>query len=578
MFSKRATVAFLAVAIGLAAAGRALAADVLDAIPNTALAVILVNRLEATSDKIEKLAVKVQAPSVSLLSLARVQTGIHDGLDDKGTAALAWLPSEGQPLESPVSIVVLPVTDYAKFIAQLQPENPKDKITQVYVAGKAVLACQRGDFAVLAGVEDEAALKDVLASVKSVGEDLSPLRTWLAEVDAAVVATPAAIRIASSQANEKLSATIELLEQQGGVPAAANGLPALKIIQKVLAAGGDELQLAAIGIRADEAGTVRLTSRLRLTSGGRWAAIAERIEGPSKSLLTGLPEGPFVLTAAIQYSDPLRGLTNWFFSEDGRKLNPALDKLPAEQQTKLADLFGRITQQQESAKFWIGAPKADEPLFASAILIAKVEDTKKYFAQIDELGKLQVGAGENAPSILSLGEVQHIQVDGQDAIDYVASMKQIEAGQPAPLAEPVREVLKKMLGSDEKIHTYMAAIDDHTVVSAYVSVDNLRRAIAAARQGGASSGLAPQAAEIAALLPTGAQTAVLVQPAGITQWVQALTAVATDQKGPALEFPASPPIGLALKFSSAGVLGDAVIPGATLEAIGEFVAKERNKR
>ena len=149
MFSKRATVAFLAVAIGLAAARRALAADVLDAIPNTALAVILVNRLEATSDKIEKLAVKVQAPSVSLLSLARVQTGIHEGLDDKATAAMAWLPSEDQPLDSPIPIVVLPVTDYAKFVAQLQPENAKDKITQVYVAGKPVLACQRGDFAVL---------------------------------------------------------------------------------------------------------------------------------------------------------------------------------------------------------------------------------------------------------------------------------------------------------------------------------------------------------------------------------------------------------------------------------------------
>ena len=169
----------------------------LDAIPSTALAVILVNRLEATSDKIEKLAGKVQAPSVSLLSLARVQTGIHEGLDDKATAALAWLPAEDNPLESPIPIVVLPVTDYAKFVAQLQPENATDKITQVYVAGKAVLVCQKGNFAVLTGAEFEPTLKDVLASVKSVGDDLSPLRTWLAEVDVAAVATPTVIKAVS---------------------------------------------------------------------------------------------------------------------------------------------------------------------------------------------------------------------------------------------------------------------------------------------------------------------------------------------------------------------------------------------
>ena len=59
-------------------------------------------------------------------------------------------------------------------------------------------------------------------------------------------------------------------------------MPALKIYQKVLTAAGEEMQLAAFGIRADEAGTVRLTTRLRLTPGGQWAATAQRIEGPSK--------------------------------------------------------------------------------------------------------------------------------------------------------------------------------------------------------------------------------------------------------------------------------------------------------
>ncbi len=507
MFSKRAMMALLALAFGLAPARWALAADVLDAIPSTALAVIVVNRLEATSDKIEKLAGKVQAPSVSLLSLARVQTGIHAGLDDKATAAMAWLPAEDQPLEAPTPIVILPVTDYEKFVAQLQPENATDKITQVYVAGKPVLVCQKGDFAVLAGAEFEPALKDVLASVKSVGDELSPLRTWLAEVDVAAVATPAVIKVLSGTANDWLSTQIDVLEQQGvpGGPGGAAVLPALKLYQQLSMAAGDELYLAAIGIRSDEAGTVRVSTRLRLTPGGRWAETAGRIEGSNKPLLTGLPDGPFVGVAAIQYSEPLRNLAGWFLSEEGRKLNPALDKLPPDQRAKFAEIFGRIMAQQQNGKFWIGAPKPDEPLLSNAILIAKVDDSKEYLSQIDELGKLPSGDGENARKILSLGEVKHIQVDGHDAIEYVTSMKDIEAGQPAPLAEPVKAVFKKIFGSDDAIHTYLAAIDDHTIVSAYVSVDNLRRAIAAAEHpAGTSSQPDPQVAEITALLPAGA--------------------------------------------------------------------------
>ena len=70
---------------------------------------------------------------------------------------MAWLPSETHSLESPIPIFVLPITDYAKFVAQLQPEDTTGKITQVHVRGKPMSVCQRGDFAVLTGAECETA-------------------------------------------------------------------------------------------------------------------------------------------------------------------------------------------------------------------------------------------------------------------------------------------------------------------------------------------------------------------------------------------------------------------------------------
>ncbi len=91
------------------------AADVLEAIPDTALVVVVINRLEETSDKIELVAKQLQAPQQSLLTLFRVQTGIHAGLDEKGTAALAVLPAKDAGA-MPQAALFLPVTDYPKFL------------------------------------------------------------------------------------------------------------------------------------------------------------------------------------------------------------------------------------------------------------------------------------------------------------------------------------------------------------------------------------------------------------------------------------------------------------------------------
>ena len=140
-------------------------------------------------------------------------------------------------------------------------------------------------------------------------------------------------------------------------------------------------------------------------------------------MLTGLPGGPFAVAAAFQSSEPLRNLAGWFFGEQGRKLNPALDKLPADQQAKLADIFGRLMAQQENAKFWVGATKPDEPLLSNTVMIAKVEDAKKYLALFEEFYKLQaefyqvqLAADKDAQPNPALGEIQHIQVDGHEAL------------------------------------------------------------------------------------------------------------------------------------------------------------------
>jgi hypothetical protein len=572
MFSKRSMFALLAVAICLGQVGSILAADVLEAIPSDALAVVLVNRLEATSDKIEKLAAKLQAPSVSLLMLARVQTGIHEGIDDKATAAMAVMPSENFPLEPPVPIVLLPVTDYAKFVAQLQPDDPTEKIAQVYVAGKPMLVCERGGFAVIAGSQNESTLKDVLASVKSIAGDLAPLRTWLSDVDAAAVATPAAIKNFSSLARDQLTSQIENMEAQP--PAGTDGaavVAMLKVYQRLFSATADEVSLAALGIRADDAGTVRVTARMRLTPGGQWAATAATIDAPAKSLLAGLPGGAFVLAGGIQYSEPLRKMTQWFIDGDAAKANPVLAKLTPEKLARFSELNRGLMETIDSTQFWIGASKADEPLLAHAVIVAKVTDSKKYLADFEELNKLQVFSGDGA---------RKFQIDGHDALDVSTDIAAVSGLQDSPAAGALKPILAKLFGPDTVTHNFMAAVDKQTVVATYISEDQLRQAIAALKGAGKPASPAGPSNDTVPLLPSGSQAVALVAPAGVAQWVQALKNAGSgaDDGQPAIDFPESPPIGLALKISSSGMHGEMVVPADALEAVGTFVAALRASR
>ena len=144
------------------------AADILTVIPDTAQAVVLVNHLDAASNKFAALAGKVGGPPIPLLMLARLQTGIQAGLDDKGPGAFALLPVEGK---SPAPIVVLSVSDYAQLLAPLKPKDAKAKIAEITVAGQPALACQKGDFALLTTAEYKGVLEEVLAAKKSVAEE-----------------------------------------------------------------------------------------------------------------------------------------------------------------------------------------------------------------------------------------------------------------------------------------------------------------------------------------------------------------------------------------------------------------------
>src|SRR5581483_120307 len=111
---------------------------ILQVIPGDSLGVVIASRLADTTKRIEAVGGKLNLPVPSLLPMLKITTGLADGLDDRGTVAIAIVPQEDADLP-PTAIVFVPVTDYGKLVASLKPEDEKAEIVEGRVAGKPVV-------------------------------------------------------------------------------------------------------------------------------------------------------------------------------------------------------------------------------------------------------------------------------------------------------------------------------------------------------------------------------------------------------------------------------------------------------
>jgi hypothetical protein len=91
-------------------------------VPDSALGLVVVNCPRDVDAKLQELGRQMQLPSPSLLARLLQEGGIRDGFNEKGTAALVALPPAGSA-PWPTPILLVPVTDYGKFLAQFKPDD-----------------------------------------------------------------------------------------------------------------------------------------------------------------------------------------------------------------------------------------------------------------------------------------------------------------------------------------------------------------------------------------------------------------------------------------------------------------------
>lgn len=552
-------------ALAVAARG----ADVLSHVPDTALAVVVVNNAEQGSAKVDELAGQLLLPPPSLLDLLTGQANVDEGLNRKGAvAAIVFAPeSPGRP---PRGVLLLPASDYDALIGQLEPGDTKDKKTPVELAGKAMVAAKVGDFAALVETDDEVLLDDVLAGKTSVGSQVGDeTAKWLAAQDAYALATSGGIAMVTDQALEALKAVQQQLENFGDEQQAETIKLALGMYADLFAAAKSELSFAAAGVRGEKQG-LHLTSRLAFKPGSDAAKLAASIGAPKRNLLAGLPDGKFVFAGGGEIpAKAAEGLYAW--SAKMMKAMPGGKDLKQEDIDALMKLSAESMAGVQSMAMAMYAPGADAPLYGSVVGVMKVDDAEAFLANYPKtIEAMNALAKKTDSPFLKESKIEKTEVEGKPAVELTMSIPNTGGNDPVSAM-----LMEKMFGDTEHVKTYVVAADAKTIVLGYITPDAARRAIK--ESGGKGIAANANLSKSAELLPQGCQIVGFLSPKGAIDMVMDIVPGIEQTPAPALvgDFPATPPLGFGLKVTAAGLETDFVVPEETLEAIGGAIARAR---
>ena len=561
----------------LCVAAVAAADDVLKLVPDNALGVVVVNRVGTTNEKLKSLALRLKVPPLDFLSTAKLTLGLREALDEKGSVALAAVPST--PNGVPVMVSFVPTGDYAALLKQLQAEAGADGIAKLSVGDKRFVAAQKGGYAVVAEEANQPTLQAVIAATKSIADASPALDAWREENDAYAVATPTGVKFAQQQIQFGLQAAKSQMANQGEQGKAA--LAGLGMYDALVAAMDKEISHCAAGLRMADDGGIHVVSRTLPVEGGALAKIASQAKPAKASPLAGLPQTPYFVAGGGVFT--AGSMKSWMEISFGMMRSyPGGDKLTDEQIKKLSEISLKSMRGMRSMALLMGVGEGDEPLYSRMLLVMKTKDAKAYLDSYEAAMAEMMKIFKDADSPLFSFESERTEIDGLPVLKLTMNMEPFLMGQGQ--GPEAKKMLELMFGSGGKMDVYMAAADQQTVVGAYVSPKQLAPAVKAIQEGKPLLTDEAGVAQTAAMLPPGAQWVGLLSPRGgaafVARMMKAIVPPGTQGVPEIPEFPETPPVGFGVQLSPSGLDTDLAIPAAVLEAISQTVRKaiaERGK-
>jgi hypothetical protein len=536
-------------------------------VPQGALAFGVIRNVGELDKKIAAIAQELQIPVPSPLMAIRAQAGIQEGLDEKGALVFAiFPPTERQdPVFPglPLPVLLVPVTDYAKFVGQFNPDDAKSDVVETRIG--AIM--KHGNYAAITAPHEKDRLKEVLAAKGGVQGLPAALTTWAGDHDAYFVALPEGIKRAIGPIRQGLQ------QAKGAFPADNEQFKSVAAIfdvyDKMLSTIASEVTHFGAGLRIDE-GTVYLNSHSVFVPNGSLAQAAEEAKRPDQSGLAMLPSGTYFMAfEGVVPGAWLKGMSA-FSTEIMRSMATQGGGKPLsdEEVRQLSEAMQRSMAGMKSMAMRVGVMQPGKSLYDSISGVMKVENSREFLTGYEKSIREMSKAFEKSENpLFGSYEISKGEVGGVSTLQISMDMSEFFKSIGDPNAE---RMMKLMMGQDGKLTAYIAAADATTVAMSY-SEEGLTEVLDSAKNKGRSLATQEDVAQTMKLLPKESQWVGFLSPKGMLEFVKVIVqAVAPGGAGQLPPFPETPPVGFGARMTPQGFDTSLVVPKETLAGISSY--------
>jgi hypothetical protein len=552
----------------VAVANVSAADELLKVLPEKTLGFVQIQRLTQADARLTAFSGQAHWPLPGLLALFKTQAGVKEGLDQQGTAALVMLGED--QFDEPPLVLYVPVTNYDKFLAPIKRGESKPGIARVVAWQSTFLARRAGSYAVFAEPRHEEVLEKGLAP-GGLETRLASLTPFLRENDFSAVVTRHGVHLLARMVEQQARQMRELLGNFSGEATAAVGI--VELYGRLFQGIDREASALAVGVRFEKQGTLRISGRASLVASEGTAALLAKLEPVKEPHWAAVPAGPFVVAGSLQLPAALRATALDGYAKVMHALRGPLGVSASQLDEMIkvtAGIFGTLRSQSVLLPPGEGAPVYRD-LGAVSRVDSASEFLDEYEKQIKSCAELVRGPTNKAAVGLS---VRRMEIQGKRALEVTMQMPPVGAAE-------TQQMLEKMFGQGGKINVYLAAIDEQTVVMSYVSKPFVVAAIETLRHPEKGLAADPLVAKTRALLPSDALAVGYWSPSGTLKFVNRVLKVfpfplGVPVPGPLPEFPATPPVGVAVRTAPAELQAEIVIPAELIQAVMPYAVKLTN--
>jgi len=540
--------------------------DVVQQIPNNALAFVVVKNLQATSGEVDQTAQRMQLPAPRLLAMAKARLGSVKGVAETGDLAVALISQE---VGSPFPVIFVRASDYEALLSGLNPQDQDGPSRQVTVAGQSVLVAKKGNYAVFTSPAFRAGLKRVVESTESVKFDDNS-QAFLQQADAYAVATETGVKTLAQLAIVGLRQVKQQFAQAG--PQGEAVVAAFGIYEELFKWAAEEVEQVVVTVQINDSGAVSLAKRVDFRNTAEYAVTSSAAS--ATKLLATLPKQSYVMAGAGQFGDS-QAMEKWMkMSVNMMRAMPGSQQLTDEQTDQLLAATRKSMEGMRGMSFTFGVPEAGGSIYSRMGAVMEVQDANAFIENyVQGMQQMQQLLADNQGLPYQILAAEKTQVAG------VPGMKVVMQIMPAAFGaggEQVKEMFDKMYGKDGKIEVFAAPVDANHVALAYVSESNLKEIIQAAKS--SDEGLASDEGiqATAKLLSEKAQFVGYLNTEGMLQFVQRMmqSVVPAEQQAqlPQLPpFPSSPPLGFSFQYDGEALAAEMVAPAEFLTTLGKYI-------